>query len=84
MLRKLIHAGAIIALLMGPAAAQIALSPFKTMEKPRKTPEEIEKDKARDSAYSAAMQKIPEKKVADPWGNIRDTSPTPPKNKPQQ
>jgi hypothetical protein len=84
MLRKLIQAGAIIALLTGPAVAQIALSPFNERDKPKKTPEEIEKDKARDSAYRAAMQKIPEKKVADPWGNIRDTSPTPPKTKQQQ
>ena len=84
MLRKLIQAGAIIALLTGPAAAQVALSPFNAPDKPRKTPEEIEKDKARESAYSAAMQKIPEKKVADPWGNIRDASPTPPKSKQQQ
>jgi hypothetical protein len=40
------------------------------------TQDEIDKEAAKDREYRAAMQKIPEKKVADPWGNIRNTSPT--------
>jgi hypothetical protein len=95
MLRKLIQAGAIIALLTGPCFAQspqvpqsgqpsqsnigIPLSADKTL-----TPEEIERRKATDRAYNAAMQKIPDKKPpADPWGSIRPNSPTASKTKQQ-
>jgi hypothetical protein len=82
MLRKLIPAAAILALVMVPAApasAQMALSPFKGPEK-RLTHEEIEAQKKRDKDYRAAMDKIPDKKVTvDPWGGIRDSSSTPAK-----
>ena len=72
MVRKLILAGALFALAVGPAAAQVALSPFNAPQK-RLTPEEIEKKKAADAAYKAAMDKIPEKKaVNDPWGSVRE------------
>jgi hypothetical protein len=71
MLRKLIPAAAILSLVAGPAAAQVALSPFKHEER-KLTPDEIAKKKADDAAYKAAMDKIPEKKISDPWGNIRE------------
>jgi hypothetical protein len=74
MLRKLIPAVAILSLVAGPAAAQVALSPFKHQER-KLTPEEIEKQKAADAAYKAAMDKIPEKKANDPWGGIREPTP---------
>ena len=75
-MRKLIQAVAILALATGPAAAQMAMSPFKGQEK-KLTPEEIEKQKATDNAYHAAMAKIPEKKTTvDPWGNIRSAPST--------
>jgi hypothetical protein len=82
MLRKVIGAVAILSLIAGPAAAQMmpSFSPFKKEEK-KLTPEEIEKQKAADAAYNAAMQKIPEKRANDPWGGIRETpqaSPPPP------
>ena len=81
MLRKLIQAAAILALVAGPAAAQVAMSPFKAHEK-RLTPDEIAKQKATDSAYRAALDKIPEKKVTvDPWGNIRSAPSTSAQNK---
>jgi hypothetical protein len=95
MVRNLILAGALFALAAGPAAAQVALSPFNAPQK-RLTPEEIEKKKAADAAYKAAMDKIPEKKAAnDPWGSVReapsgtptaakDATKTPAKPKPQQ
>ena len=95
MVRNLILAGALFALAAGPAAAQVALSPFNAPQK-RLTPEEIEKKKAADAAYKAAMDKIPEKKAgSDPWGNVReapsgtpapakDATKTPVKPKPQQ
>jgi hypothetical protein len=92
MLRKLIGTVTILAvatsaittlaLVAGPAAAQMALSPFKRDEK-RLTPDEIAKQKATDSAYRAAMDKIPEKKTTvDPWGNIRSAPSTAAQNKP--
>jgi hypothetical protein len=84
MLRKLIQAGAILALVTGTAAAQdsvgIPLNARKTMTK-----EEIEKQKASDEAYKAAMKKIPDKASStDPWGNIRPGAPTAAKNKQPQ
>jgi hypothetical protein len=48
------------------------------------TPDEIDKRRANDRAYQAAIQKIPDKKgSADPWGTIRPPAPTS-KNKQQQ
>jgi hypothetical protein len=87
MLRKLIPAAAILSLVAGPAAAQVALSPFKHQER-KLTPDEIAKQKADDAAYKAAIDKIPEKKANDPWGNIREapqaaTSTATAKTKPQ-
>ena len=37
--------------------------------------------KQRDKDYKAAMDKIPEKKANDPWGNVRDAG-SPPAKKP--
>jgi hypothetical protein len=71
MLRKLIPAAAILALIAGPASAQVALSPFKSQEK-KLTPDELKAQQDREKDYKAAMDKIPDKKVAnDPWGDIR-------------
>jgi hypothetical protein len=83
MLRKLGYAGAIIVLITGAALAQSNLSiPFKDPVPPP-TKEEIEKQKAADKAYDAAIHKIPEKKApADPWADVR-TGPTATKNKRQ-
>ena len=72
MLRNLIQAAAILALVTGPASAQgVALSPFKRDEK-KLTPDELKAQQEREKDYKAAMDKIPEKKVTvDPWGDIR-------------
>jgi len=71
MLRNLIQAAAILALLTVPAAAQVALSPFKGQER-KLTPDELKAQQQREKDYKAAMDKIPDKKVArDPWGDIR-------------
>jgi hypothetical protein len=83
MLRKLIQAGAIIALLTGAASAQMAISPFKPMDKRPMTEEERQKQEAAEKAYKSAMDKIPEKKTVDPWGNIRPNPATASKNKQQ-
>jgi len=71
MLRKLIQAAAILALVTGPAAAQMALSPFKSQER-KLTPDELKAKQDRERDYKAAMDKIPDKKTTvDPWGDIR-------------
>ena len=83
MLRKLIQAGAIVILMTGAAAAQdtvgIPLNARKTLTK-----DDIEKQKATDEAYRAAMKKIPDKASSgDPWGNVRPAAPTTARNKQQ-
>jgi hypothetical protein len=87
MLKKLVWAGTIIAVLTGSAYAQNPLMPSFSLqdEKKRRTPEEIARDKAIDDAYKSATKKIPEKQQAnDPWADVRSTPPTPaPKNKQQ-
>ena len=71
MLRKLIQAAAILALVTAPAAAQMAISPFKAQER-KLTPDELKEKQQRDKDYKAAMDKIPDKKVTvDPWGDVR-------------
>jgi len=81
MLRRFVQVGAILALLTGTAAAQIPLSFPTHDDKPPPTAEEIEKQKALDNAYRSATGKIPEKHVADPWGDIRTPSGTDTKHK---
>ena len=91
MLRKVVGAAIIMAVLTGAAAAQLpmpGLSLGGDKEKRKLTPDEQAAQDARDRAYRAELNKIPEKKGVDPWGNIRATgqpqaSSTPPKNKPQ-
>jgi len=80
MLRKFIYAGAITVLITGAAVAQNGVDvpsqsnigiPFKDKASPP-TSEQIEKQKATDKAYDAAMHKIPDKKApADPWADVR-------------
>ena len=82
MLRKLIPAAAILALVAGPASAQVALSPFKHEER-KLTPDELKAQQQREKDYKAAMDKIPDKKVTvDPWGDIRPAPQATAKNKP--
>ena len=75
MFQKFVVTAAIAALLLGSASAQ---SPGPSQSSPLGIPlksakpltqEEIERRKANDRAYDAALQKIPDKKPpADPWG----------------
>jgi len=83
MLRVIIQACVCLCLLAGAAFAQdsagVPINPKRPL-----TPEEVERKKATDEAYQAAIKKIPDKKAsADPWGAIRPAAPTA-KNKPQQ
>jgi hypothetical protein len=95
MLRKFIQGGAILALFAGPSFAQVPQAPqgaqpnqsslgIPLSTEKALTQEEIDRRKANDRAYDAAMRKIPDKKPpADPWGSIRPGSPTAAKNKQQ-
>jgi hypothetical protein len=80
MLRKLIRAAVIAAISVGPAAAQDSFGIPVNPKRPL-TGEQLEKQKATDRDYDAAMKKIPDKKSSDPWGVVRP-SPTA-KNKQQ-
>jgi len=69
MLRKLIGAGAIVALLAGPAAAQSMnmLAPERQL-----TPDEQERERLLELQYRDTVAKMPDKKKSnDPWGNVR-------------
>jgi hypothetical protein len=84
MLRKLIGAGVIVLLLTGAAAAQLPMPGISLGgdNKRKLTPEELEAQKQRDKDYKAAMDKIPDKKIAnDPWGDIRSAPQPTAKNK---
>ena len=74
MLRKLLGAAVILAVLTGAAAAQLPMPgiSFGKDEKRKLTPEQQAAQDARDRAYKAELNKIPEKKTNDPWGNIRN------------
>jgi beta-lactam-binding protein with PASTA domain len=70
---RVVVAAAMIALLAGPAFAQmpnINLIP----EVVSKTQEEKDAEAARDKAYKESLRKIPDAKTStDPWGNVRTT-----------
>lgn len=73
MLRRLLLAGAMVALVTGPAAAQLPAPSFPLQKEPKQmTPEERAKQKAIDDAYQAALPKIKERRgPADPWAGVR-------------
>jgi hypothetical protein len=73
MRRKLLLAGAALALLTEAASAQMPM-PGLTLgrDKPPPTADQIAKQKAIDDAYKSATEKIPDKKSAnDPWATVR-------------
>ncbi len=80
---KVLRVVALLALLTGPAYAQmpdINLIP----EMKSKTPEEIERDKQLDKAYKDSLRKIPDaKSSSDPWGGVRNSDPPAAHGKPR-
>jgi hypothetical protein len=89
MLHKLLQTGAIVTSVTGAAFVSAAFAQDSRLNIPlnQKNPptqEEIDRQKAADKAYSAAMHKIPDKKPpTDPWGDIRPSSSAASKNKQQ-
>jgi len=73
---KSLRAAAVIALLTGPAYAQ--MPPVNLIpETQSKTPEEKEAEAERDKKYRDSLRKIPDAKVSnDPWGTVRTTPDT--------
>jgi len=68
---RVLCAVAMIAILAEPVYAQ---SKPMTLEEMMyaKTPDQIEKEQARDRAYKDSLKKIPDAKApTDPWGNAR-------------
>src|SRR3984893_19031630 len=70
---RILSAAAVIALLTGPAYAQME-SPHVNLlsDLPSKTPEEKEQEAAQQKAYKESLKKIPDAKTSsDPWGSVR-------------
>jgi hypothetical protein len=65
-----------IALLIGPAVAQIGGMNLLDEYDRKKSQEEIDKEKAAEEAYKSAMKKVPDQKKAtnDPWADVRGVS----------
>jgi hypothetical protein len=79
-LRKLIQALALIVLMTGSGYAQVAPLPDNNTPP---TKEEREK-KAADEAYRSGLKSIPAaEKSADPWADLRPSTPTAAKKKQQ-
>ena len=76
MLHKIIQATLIVLLMTEAVSAQMP-KPGLTIkdDKPSRSKEQKEYDKAIDSDYQSAIKKIPEQKKSDPWGDIRSTAP---------
>jgi hypothetical protein len=81
MLVRLVCASVAVVLIAGAAAAQSSGgggAPQSNLSVPivpqaaPPTREQLERQKALDSAYEATMRKVPDKKSsADPWGDLR-------------
>jgi hypothetical protein len=69
---RILGAAAVIALLTGPAYAQMMPNVNLIPEIASKTPEEKEQEATQQKAYRESLKKIPDAKVSsDPWGNVR-------------
>jgi hypothetical protein len=82
MLARFVCASVAVVLIAGTAAAQSnsnsGSAPQSNLSVPivpqaaPSTREQLERQKALDSAYEATMRKVPDKKSsADPWGDLR-------------
>jgi hypothetical protein len=75
---KVFRVAALFVLLTGPAYAQMPNINLLA-DKPGKTEEQIEKEKAQEKAYKDTLKSIPDAKVSnDPWGGMRSDAPRTP------
>jgi hypothetical protein len=75
MLRKIIHATLIVLLTTGAVSAQKKPGVTLKNDKPSRTKEQQEYDKAIDRDYQSAIKKVPEQNKLDPWAGIRTRVP---------
>jgi hypothetical protein len=70
---KLLRVAAVMALMIGPAYAQMPNMNL-LQDGPGKTQDEIDAEQAREKAYQDTLKKIPDAKVSsDPWGTVRSS-----------
>jgi hypothetical protein len=72
---RVFFAATLIALLAGPAFAQMGTTNTKggpPEPAPPKTQTQIEADRAAERAYSKSLGNIPDQAPADPWGGARN------------
>lgn len=75
---KLFRLAAVLAVLAGPAYAQMPNLNL-LQDAPSKTPEEKAAEAERDKAYKETLKKIPDSKASnDPWGGMRSDPPKQP------
>lgn len=75
---KLFRLAAVMAVLAGPAYAQMPNLNL-LQDAPSKTPEEKAAEAERDRAYKETLKKIPDSKgSSDPWGGMRADPPKQP------
>ena len=77
---RALRLAAMIMLLASPAVAQTPKLNLLQDNRPAKTQEEIDAEKAQEKAYKESLKKIPDQKApTDPWGTVRSNdAPTPP------
>jgi hypothetical protein len=70
---RVFRLAAVIALLTGPAYAQMSTPNINLIpELASKTPEEKEQEAVQQKAYKESLRKIPDAKASsDPWGTVR-------------
>ena len=70
-MRTVVIALASIAILTAPAYAQMRGKGGKHSGSEQQTAEQKQKAAEAEKAYKTALDKIPDKKKSDPWGNVR-------------
>jgi len=72
---RALRLAAAIMLLASPAFAQVPKLNL-LQDKPSKTQDELDAEKAQDKAYKESLKKIPDQKApSDPWGTVRSDAP---------
>jgi hypothetical protein len=77
---KRLVAALIVALMAGPAFAQMGgMNLLDVGNNRKKSQEDIDREQALDDAYKSAIKKVPDQKKAtnDPWADVRGTSQPP-------
>ena len=74
---RALRLAAAIMLLASPAFAQVPKLNL-LQDKPSKSQDELDAEKAQDKAYKESLKKIPDQKApTDPWGNVRSGTDAP-------